>query len=95
MKISVSYKGGAAAFLPIIEQAEYAGAYSVSLLFSDGVVRKVNFGDFLKKAAHPRVRFYLDECEFKKFKLEGGNIVWGENWDLIFPIERLYNGKID
>ncbi|GBU21334.1 hypothetical protein R80B4_01223 [Fibrobacteres bacterium R8-0-B4] len=95
MKISVDYKGGNRAVLPRVKQAEYAGAYSVLLLFSDGVVKKVDFGNFLKKTLHPRNRFYLDESEFKKFKIEDGNIVWGENWDLIFPVEQLYSGAID
>jgi hypothetical protein len=30
----------------------------------------------------------------KKFKLEMGNIVWGKNWNLIFPIEMLRNGVL-
>jgi hypothetical protein len=96
MKISTNYKtDNHPDVLPQIAQAEYAGAYSVSLLFSDGVIKKVNFGNFLKRTAHPKIRFYLNECEFRKFKIEGGNIVWGENWDLIFPIEQLYCGEID
>jgi len=31
---------------------------------------------------------------FKKFKLEMGNIVWGKNWDMVFPVYNLYKGKI-
>jgi hypothetical protein len=26
--------------------------------------------------------------------LEDGNIVWGEDWDLIFPIEQLHQGIV-
>jgi hypothetical protein len=95
MKITTDYKNGNPDVLPQIAQAEYAGDYSVSLLFSDGVVKNVNFGNFLKKTTHPKIRSYLNEYEFKKFKIEDGNIVWGENWDLIFPIEQLYRGEID
>ena len=29
------------------------------------------------------------------FKIENGNIVWGEDWDLIFPIEQLHQGRIE
>lgn len=36
----------------------------------------------------------LDENLFKCLKIENGNIVWGEDWDLIFPIEQLHKGEI-
>ena len=51
-------------------------------------------GDFLKKSMHPIIRSYLKEEKFKKFYIDSGNIVWGKNWDLVFPIEQLYKGKI-
>ena len=38
---------------------------------------------------------YLDERKFRQFKIEDGNIVWGKNWDLIFPIEQLHRGRIE
>jgi hypothetical protein len=95
MKISVDYNNDSSLILPRITQAKFAGNYSVLLTFSDGEVKKVNFGGFLKKSQHPAIRSYLDEQKFKNFKIENGNIVWGENWDLIFSIEQLYRGKID
>ncbi len=30
---------------------------------------------------------------FRTFVIDDGNVVWGEDWDLIFPIENLYIGK--
>ena len=95
MKISVDYNDSNTIILPKITQAAFAGNYSVLLTFSDGVIKKVNFGGFLKKSLHPTIRSYLDVEKFKQFKIEDGNIVWGENWDLIFSIEQLYSGKID
>jgi len=94
MKITVEYNNNASFILPQVSQADFAGSYSVLLTFSNGVKRIVDFGRFLKKSVHPTIRSYLDENNFKKFKVERGNIVWGENWDLIFPIEQLYEGKI-
>ena len=32
---------------------------------------------------------------FKQFKIESGNLVWGKNWDLIFPVNQLYRGTIN
>lgn len=95
MKITLEYEINESAFvLPKIVQAVFAGAYSVCLTFSDDVERKVNFGEFLKKSMHPAIRSYLDESNFKKFKIENGNIVWGKSQDLIFPLKQLYDGKI-
>ena len=94
MKISVEYENDAVLSLPRIKRASSVGAYCVLLTFSDGVEKKVNFGKFLRKSMHPTIRSYLDEDKFKKFKIADGNIVWGKNWDLVFPLEQLYEGKI-
>ena len=32
---------------------------------------------------------------FRTFKIVEGNIVWGDDWDLIFPMENLYRGKAE
>ena len=46
----------------------------------------------IRNHPHPLYNSYLNENKFKKFKIEFGNIVWGKNWDLIFPIDKLYAG---
>ena len=46
------------------------------------------------KHPHPQYNKYLEWKNFKKATIENGNVVWGKNWDLIFPIEQLYNGEI-
>lgn len=54
-----------------------------------------NVGQFIRSHPHPpQYNKYLDESEFRKFTIDDGNIVWGEDWDLIFPIEQLYSGAI-
>jgi len=78
----------------IVKQANYIKDYIVRLSFSDGSMKDVDFGVFLKKRSHPQWNKYNDLSNFKQFKIENGNIVWGEDWDLIFPINQLYNGKI-
>lgn len=79
--------------IPTIISAKYVTPLCVEIQFSDGVVRIVDVGEFIRKNPHPQYNSYLDEKKFKKFKIEYGNIVWGKNWDLIFPIEHLYNGS--
>lgn len=49
---------------------------------------------FDERKKHELFEFCKQLSNFKKFKIEKGNIVWGEDWDLIFPIEQLYNGKV-
>ncbi len=76
-----------------IIKAEYAENLSVKIWFDDGTQKTIDIGAFIKNHPHPQYNKYLEEKHFKTFEIENGNIVWGENWDLIFPIEKLYNGK--
>lgn len=77
-----------------IVKAEYVGDLSVKIVFNDNTTKIVDVGTFIKNHPHPQYNKYLNENHFKKFKIDLGNIVWGENWDLIFPLEQLYKGKI-
>ena len=78
-----------------IVSAKYVNPLSVEIEFSDGEVRLIDVGDFIKRHPHPQYNSYLNEKKFKKFKIEFGNIVWGKNWDLIFPLESLYQGTCE
>jgi hypothetical protein len=76
-----------------IVKAQYIDGYNVLLTFSDGVEREIDFGFFLLSHPHPAWDKYREIKNFKKFKIENGNIVWGKNWDLIFEMWDLYKGK--
>ena len=78
-----------------IVAAKYVAPLSVELEFNDGVVKRVDVGTFIRNHPHPQYNAYLDEKKFKRFKLEMGNVVWGRNWDLIFPISALYEGRCE
>lgn len=75
-----------------ILSAKYVKPLSIDLRFSDGTEKTVDVGSFIKSHPHPQYNRYLEEKNFKKFKLEMGNVVWGKNWDLIFPVEDLHEG---
>ena len=79
--------------LSIIE-AKYVNGYKVELLFNDRKKTLIDFSDFLQKHSHPQYNKYKKEQYFKQFFIENGNIVWGKNWDMIFPVYDLYKGKI-
>lgn len=69
--------------------------YVLEIVFTDGHKQEVDFSEFLKRKTTPiYLKEYKTPTKFKKFKIENGNLVWGKDWDLIFPIAQLYNGKI-
>ena len=62
-----------------VTSAEDAGNLCVRLTFNDGHQSVVDIGDFIRKHPHP---------------IDDGNVVWGDDWDLIFPVENLYSGSV-
>jgi len=76
-----------------IDSAKYLSDYAIRIKFSDGNEKLVDFKPFLSKSLHPSIKKYLDENKFSKFSLTDGNLNWND-YDLIFPISDLYNGKI-
>ena len=78
-----------------IEKADYIGKLTVMLTFNDGAVVTINFGSWIAENPHPQYNRYLDEKKFKKFYIDDmGNIAWGKNRDLYFPINELHNGSL-
>lgn len=77
-----------------ITNAADMGNLKVSLTFNDNTVQTVDVGEFIRRHPHPQYNKYLDVKKFRCFTIENGNIVWGKNWDLVFPVEQLYKGRI-
>ena len=95
MKILVEYSENESGFDHLkIDSAEYLSNYALRLFFNDGTERLVDFKPFLSKSLHPSNKKYLDEDQFSNFSLTDGNLNWND-YELIFPIWNLYNGKID
>jgi hypothetical protein len=76
-----------------IRSVRYIGDFAIRIYFSDGVNKLVDFKPFLESSSHPSIRKYLDETRFKEFQITDGNLNWND-YDMIFPIEDLYQGKI-
>jgi hypothetical protein len=72
-----------------IEHAEYKERYSIAMAFSDGHCTVVDFEPFLSSSSSTETRQFLDVARFREFRLEWGNIVWGD-YELCFPLEDLY-----
>ena len=78
-----------------VQNATYLDGYRLSIAFNNGKVRVVDFSQFITHTNKEVLSKYKNLTYFKKFKVENGNVVWGRNWDLIFPVHELYQGKID
>jgi hypothetical protein len=76
-----------------IKSVRYIGDYAIRIFFSDGSNKLVDFKPFLESSVHPSIRKYLDETKFKDYQIVDGNLNWND-YDLIFPIEDLVEGKI-
>ena len=77
-----------------VESAKYVEGFKLKIKFDDQSEKIVDFGSFLSSNQHPVYEQYKNIQSFKRFRIESGNIVWGKDWDLIFPISQLYNGRI-
>lgn len=77
-----------------VVSAEYLGGLSLKLTFSDGFVRVLDFSEYLSIHPHPQHDIYRNPDKFREYYIENGNVVWGKDWDLIFPIEDLYSGNL-
>ena len=75
-----------------IVQAEPAGGYRLGLTFSDSHKTLVDLAPILERSLNPQTRQFLDAERFLSFRLEWGNLVWGD-YEMCFPIEELYEGR--
>jgi hypothetical protein len=81
--------------IPInILTAEHAGDYRLELSFDDGTTQVVDFFPFLSHSRHPDIRVFLDPDRFAEFRVEYGDLVWGD-YELCFPIMDLYRNRIE
>jgi hypothetical protein len=76
-----------------IKSAQYIGDHAIRVFFNDGFNKLVDFKPFLESSLHPSIRKYLDEAKFKDYKIIDGKLNWND-YDLIFPIADLYQGKL-
>ena len=78
-----------------VTQATHIRDLTLHIEFSDGTSRIVDFAPFLLAHQHPQYNHYSAPDNFKNFMIEQGNIEWGKDWDLIFPIDQLYQGAVE
>ncbi|MDP2810751.1 MAG: DUF2442 domain-containing protein [Rhodocyclaceae bacterium] len=77
-----------------IVAAEQVGDCRIRLAFDDGTAQVVDFRPFLQHSQHPDIRAYLDPVRFAAFRIEHGELVWGD-YELCFPVIDLYRNQLD
>lgn len=77
-----------------IADAQQTGVYCLRLLFDDNSSKDVNFEPFLVHSRHPDIRAFLDPARFSSFRVQYGELVWGD-YDLCFPIMDLYHNTLE
>jgi hypothetical protein len=76
-----------------IAAVEHLGGHRLRLRFDDGSERTIDFRPFLAASRHPDIRAFLDAERFLTYRIEYGDLVWGD-FDLSFPITDLYRGEL-
>jgi hypothetical protein len=76
-----------------IVSATQSGEYCIRLVFSDETMQEVDFKPFLLHAIHPDIRAYLEPGRFAGFRVEYGDLVWGD-YQLCCPMIDLYRNTI-
>jgi len=76
-----------------IQEANYLGEYKIHFLFSDGIEKIIDFGNFLKNAKNPMTKKYLEKELFQSYSIEYGDIIWND-YEMCFPIWDLHEGQL-
>jgi hypothetical protein len=93
MKITQDYTEADRGETIEVVSAEYKHDYDLKVTFSDGIETLIDFRPFLSKSLNPSIAKYRDKNLFRNFEIVSGNLNWND-YDLIFPVEDLYQGKI-
>jgi len=81
--------------IPInIVTATQTGEYRIRLIFDDNTEQEIDFKPFLARSHHPDIRAYLEPKRFADFRVEYGELIWGD-YALCFPVIDLYRNSIE
>lgn len=77
-----------------VVSAALVGEHLMRIAFDDGTTQEIDFKPFLAHSRHPSLRAYLDPVRFASFRVEYGELVWGD-YELCFPVIDLYRNRIE
>ena len=71
------------------------GDHVVEASFADGRRVTVDLGPFFRaNADHEAFRSYLDPEAFAGVEVDGGDLVWGEDWDVQLSGAEIRSGEV-
>lgn len=76
-----------------IKAARYVQDFKIAIVFSNRETKLVDFLLLFQKYVKGNNLKYFSLRNFKKFIVANGNIYWGRNEDVIFPVQVLYDGS--
>ncbi len=79
----------------VITASHYVQDFSLAFTFNTGECRIVDFLHLFQKHVKGNNLIYFAPNRFKKFIVKNGNIYWGRNEDVIFPVQFLYSGSLN
>lgn len=75
----------------VVQSAKYVQDFLIAITFSDGKTKVLDFLPlFHKYVKGDNLKYYAPQ-NFKKFIVKNGNIYWGKNENVIFPVSFLLN----
>ncbi len=77
----------------MINAGKYVQDFMIALSFKNGERKLVDFLPLFQKYVKDGNLRYFAPQYFKKFIVKNGNIYWGKNEDVIFPIQLLCGKK--
>lgn len=78
-----------------IKSAKYVQDFVIALSFTNGKTRLVDFLPLFHRHVKGDNLKYLAPQNFKRFIAKKGNIYWGRNEDVIFPVSILLENEND
>ncbi|MCW3111403.1 MAG: hypothetical protein JWQ09_5909 [Segetibacter sp.] len=76
-----------------VVKARHLGGYKILIWFSNGKQRIIDFEALFSKFVKGEYNKWFLPSNFKKFGVSNGNIFWGKNEEVIFPVSFLYKSK--
>jgi len=73
----------------MIKSAKYINDFIIAISLTNGEIKLVDFLPLFHKYVKGENLNYFAPQKFKKFIVKNGNIYWGENEDVIFPVDFL------
>ena len=79
----------------MVMKAEYLKDFQIRLFFSNGESKVIDFLPLFSVYVKGEFTKYFSPERFRKFIVKNGNIYWGRNEDVIFPVNLLLKSRLN